>query len=335
MTQLNHRFRLDKLNTLRLQSMATAYVQLTKADQLAEIGKLIGSYQSFFVLGGGSNLILPENYNGLVIHNQLSGITIDATSSTDKTISAMAGENWDSFVAWCCENNAHGLENLSLIPGTVGASPIQNIGAYGVEVKDFIKHVTVYDLTDKKLVQYENSDCKFNYRNSFFKNNSRYIVVSVTFQLPNNPQLNTSYGDIAKEMHNLENPTPLDLRNCIIKIRSNKLPNPAEIGNVGSFFHNPVIPESEAEALHKQYPQLPIYTTDKPGFRKVSAGWLIDNLGLKGYRQKNVGVYDKQALVLVNHEPATKTDILELANFIQQQILDKYNIRLNIEPIIL
>jgi len=335
MVQIKYGFDLSKLNTLRLQSTASAYTSLTQTNQLSEINRLLPGYPKYFVLGGGSNLILPESYAGLVIHNQLRGIQIDSETDVNKIITAMAGEPWDNFVSWCCDNEAYGLENLSLIPGTVGASPIQNIGAYGVEVKDFIDHVTVYDFNTGQTIKFLNHECQFSYRNSFFKNNHRYLVISVTFKLLKSPSLNANYGDIAKQLAQIKNPTPHNLRNCIITTRQSKLPDPAEIGNVGSFFHNPIIKEEEANKLLQIHPQLPVYSTDTAGLKKVSAGWLIDNLGLKGYRQGNIGVYHKQALVLVNHEPATQHDILKFANFIQDQVKDKYNIQLNIEPIIL
>lgn len=335
MSELQTDITLDKFNTLRLKSIAKAYIKLEALTELDEIAKLSKQQAKFFILGGGSNLILPEYYEGLVVHNHLKGITIDSVDSEFKTITAMAGENWDEFVAFCCENEAHGLENLSLIPGTVGASPIQNIGAYGVEVKDFINHVSVFDLTSQSIKQLDNASCKFSYRNSYLKNNPQYIVISVTFKLPRKIKLNISYGDIATQMATIKSPTPLDLRNCIIKTRQSKLPNPAEIGNVGSFFHNPIITTSEAEYLRQKYPDLPVYDLEDKGYKKISAGWLIDKLGLKGYRNGNVGVYPKQALVLVNYEPASKSDILALAEMIKEKVANNYGVRLNIEPIIL
>lgn len=326
---------LDKFNTLRLKSITKAYIKLEAITELDEIAELCKKYPKFFVLGGGSNLILPEYYEGLVIHNHLKGITIDLIDQEYKTVTAMAGENWDEFVAFCCNNGAHGLENLSLIPGTVGASPIQNIGAYGVEVKDFIDYVTVFDLTTKSIKKLNNASCKFSYRNSYLKNNQQYIVISVTFRLSSKVKLNISYGDIATQMAMIETPTPQDLRNCIIKTRQSKLPNPAEIGNVGSFFHNPIIATNEAENLRSKYPDLPVYNLEDNDHKKISAGWLIDKLGLKGYRIGNVGVYPKQALVLVNYEPASKIDILALAETIKEKVASNYGITLNIEPIIL
>ena len=334
MPQIQSNVDLTPLNSLHLKSQASSYIVLNSVEQLPDLANLIKKAK-FFVLGGGSNLILPKYYSGLVIHNQLLGIKFETFNEEFYLVSAMAGENWDNFVANCCEYGAHGLENLSLIPGTVGASPIQNIGAYGVEVKDFIQEVTVYDLEQNKLVQLSNSECNFSYRNSFLKNNSRFIVTEVTFKLRRQAELKISYGDIAERMATIANPTALDLRNCIMSTRRSKLPDPNEIGNAGSFFHNPIIPTTQAQALAITYPKLPVYPTEDPEFSKVSAGWLIDNLGLKGYRQAQIGVYAKQALVLVNYGGAVQEELLSFAGLIKEKVKEYYDIQLNIEPIIL
>ncbi|KTD60076.1 UDP-N-acetylenolpyruvoylglucosamine reductase [Legionella sainthelensi] len=325
---------LTPLNTLHLKSTASHYVVLNQIKQLDELRKLISKFSKFFVLGGGSNLIIPTRYQGLVVHNELRGISI-TTDGQEQIVTAMAGESWDEFVAYCNTHGAFGLENLSLIPGTVGASPIQNIGAYGVEVKDFIKKVLVYDLQTAKLVSLSNSECQFSYRNSILKNNSRYIVISVTFTLLSNPTFNANYGDVAQRLSSLTNPTPYDLRNIIINIRQSKLPDPNELGNAGSFFHNPIIPKKLAQKLCIQHPNLPVYTTHEHEKIKISAGWLIDSLGLKGLRQGNVGIYQKHALVMVNYGGAYQAELLEFAAWIQSRIKERYSVQLNIEPIIL
>jgi UDP-N-acetylmuramate dehydrogenase len=326
---------LTQLNTLRLNSVANRYIQLTSLEQLDEIASILADYPRYFVLGGGSNLILPENYDGLVIHNQLKGITFDDDSPGYKLVTAAAGEIWDDLVANCLANQAYGLENLSLIPGTVGASPVQNIGAYGVEVKDFIDYVTVYDFNLRQLTKLSNAECQFSYRNSYLKNKPLYLVVSVTFKLPTTAKLMISYGDIAKQMAAIDNPTAHDLRACIIATRRSKLPDPAEIGNAGSFFHNPIISSIQAQKLKQHFPDLPTYPTADTKLTKVSAGWLIDNLGLKGTRSGNIGVYPKQALVLVNYASTNKDQLLAFAKEIQAKIYAHYQIQLNIEPIIL
>lgn len=334
MLNLQENVDLTPLNTLHLKSTASHLVVLSRVEQLGELSAVLANYSQFFVLGGGSNLIVPALYNGLVIHNQLYGIKI-SKQGDDCFVTAMAGENWDEFVAYCTAQGAFGLENLSLIPGTVGASPIQNIGAYGVEVKDFITEVLVYDLERAQLVHLTNEDCQFSYRNSFLKNNSRYIVISVSFKLSVQSQLNLSYGDVAQKMSALESSTPHDLRDIIIAIRQSKLPDPKELGNAGSFFHNPILPEKKVQELLVRYPKLPMFPTGDPDYIKVSAGWLIDNLGLKGTRQRNIGVYPKQALVLVNYGGACQSELLQFAAWIQTQIKAHYDLQLNIEPIIL
>lgn len=327
-----HNQDLSKLNTLHLQAIAANYIALQTEAQLPEIATIIQNYNRYFILGGGSNIILPELYSGLVIHNQLCGKTITDIGEY-YMVTAKAGEIWDDFVAWCLENGAYGLENLSLIPGTVGASPVQNIGAYGVEVKDFIDHIKVYDLKTNELIQLSNVDCQFSYRNSILKSIPNYLVLEVSFRLPKVSPLNCNYGDVKEKLASIPAPSAHDLRNCIIQTRQAKLPDHAEIGNAGSFFHNPIIDRAMAEQLKTQYPNLPIYPTGDKDKIKVSAGWLIDNLGLKGYRMGNVGVYAKQALVLVNHAKASKQELLALAEYIQTAVLDKYNITINIEPI--
>lgn len=334
MLHIEQNIDLTSFNTLRLKSLATSYVVLNDMAQLSRIHRAVDTFSHFFVLGGGSNVILPDIYHGLIIHNQLLGVEITEVGS-ERIVTAMAGENWDDFVAYCCKKGAYGLENLSLIPGTVGASPIQNIGAYGVEVKDFIQNVTVYDLKSGQITTLSHEDCQFSYRTSFLKNNARYIVLSVRFKLSTIPNLNTSYGDVAQTLSSLPDPTPMDLREAIIAIRQSKLPDPKELGNVGSFFHNPILPNPKAEHLLVRYPKLPTYPVSNPELTKISAGWLIDNLGLKGFRRGNVGIYPKQALVLVNYGSSSQTELLTFAGWIQSQIKTHYDLELHIEPIVL
>ena len=332
--QVQNNYSLANLNTLRLNSTAIKYIPLTKTEQLPDIISYIQkSGDKFFVLGGGSNVILPKIYPWVVIHNELQGIELISHDKGHAYIKVMAGEIWDSFVAYTIDNNWYGLENLSLIPGTVGAAPIQNIGAYGVEVKDFIDYVEVYDSKVNQFTQLSNSDCHFSYRNSYFKTNLHLIVTAVVFKLNLIPKLNTSYADIARQLEASPHATPLDLRNCIIKTRQSKLPDPAIIGNAGSFFHNPILAIDQVNKLKDKYPDLPVYKQTDERFAKVSAGWLIDNLGLKGYRLGKVGTYEKQALVLVNYGDATANDLLDFARFIQNKVFDSYGINLNIEPI--
>ncbi len=323
------------LNTLRLKSLAVNYVEFSDINLLPSISKYIKEHKcQFFVLGGGSNILLPEVYNGLVIHCKLEGVACISQNNTSMLVRAMAGEQWDKFVEYTTLHGFFGLENLSLIPGTVGAAPIQNIGAYGVEVCDFIEYVEVYDVLEKQFKIIKKKDCHFQYRNSIFKKMPNLIVVAVVFQLLKEPILNLEYVDVAKCMTGVTNVTPVELRNCVIKIRQAKLPDPAIIANVGSFFHNPILTNGIVNKLKSNYNNLPVFRVDD-NYSKISAGWLIDNLGLKGYRENKVGTYEKQALVLVNYSDATQTDILDFANMIKNKVKQKYDVELNIEPIII
>lgn len=326
---------LSHLNTLRLKSTVVDYVEFSDINLLPKISTYIKEHKcNFFVLGGGSNILLPEIYDGLVIHCKLEGITCVAHDDTSVLVRAMAGEKWDGFVEYTTTHGFFGLENLSLIPGTVGAAPIQNIGAYGVEVCDFIEYVEVYDILEERFKVINNKDCGFKYRHSIFKTLPNLIVTAVVFRLLKEPFLNLAYVDVAKCMSGMEKPTPLDLRNCVIQIRQAKLPDPEIIPNVGSFFHNPILANDKVDELKHKYINLPVFRVDD-NYSKVSAGWLIDNLGLKGYREDKVGTYVKQALVLVNYTDATQLDILNFAEMIKNKIKSVYDIDLNIEPIII
>ena len=341
---------------MHLDCRAQAYFNLQELDDLVLLHDYVRQKSCpYFVLGGGSNILLPEHYGGLVIHNKLLGVmelkslardhvidesgilvkTLDEEQGTDEScvlVQAMAGVVWDDFVATTLQKGWYGLENLSLIPGTVGAAPIQNIGAYGVEVKDFIEYVECFDLNTGTTIKIFNKECNFSYRNSRFKPEHNLLVTAVVFNLKKIPRLNISYGDIATKMALIANPTPLDLRQCIIETRQSKLPDPKLIPNVGSFFHNPILANTQVEKLRVAYPTLPVYKVDD-NFSKVSAGWLIENAGFKGYTHKNVGVYAKQALVIVNYSAQTRSEVLELAAIIQGVLLSKYGIGLSIEPI--
>lgn len=323
---------------MHLDCCAQTYFKLQKLDDLVFLRDYLQQQPgTYFILGGGSNILLPEMYGGLVIHNNLLGVAELLFEEKNETnshvlVRAMAGVAWDKFVASSLQNGWYGLENLSLIPGTVGASPIQNIGAYGVEVKDFIEYVECFDLNTGTTIKIHNKECNFSYRNSRFKQEPNLLVIAVVFKLRKTPKLNISYGDIANKMALINNPTPLDFRQCIIETRKSKLPDPKIIPNVGSFFHNPILAKDRVDKLKLEYPNLPVYKFDEY-HSKVSAGWLIDNAGFKGYKHKNVGVYDKQALVLVNYSANSRGEVLELANIIKDALLARYGITLNIEPI--
>jgi UDP-N-acetylmuramate dehydrogenase len=245
------------------------------------------------------------------------------------------GVNWHDFVTWALENNVHGLENLALIPGTVGAAPIQNIGAYGVEIADYIDSIEAFDAMTHAFVTLAKEACQFAYRDSYFKQNpNRFIVTKVVFRIPKTWQARIHYADLAQQFAKNTNPTPEDIFLAVCKIRMHKLPDPKVIGNAGSFFQNPIVPGEQYETLLQKHRGLVSYP-DATGKRKLAAGWLIDQCGFKGQRMGNVGVYEKQALVLVNHGNGTAQDILGLAKCIQDKVRKEFGVSLDIEPNIL
>ena len=282
------------------------------------------------VLGGGSNMLLVRDFDGIILKNDCRGIEIVNKNKNIVFVKANGGENWHDFVLWCLANDFGGVENLSLIPGTVGASPIQNIGAYGVELKDVFHELAAYHIPTGKIDIFNHDDCEFGYRESIFKNKEKgnYIILSVTFRLTKNEHyLNLNYGDIQAVLKEkqIEKPTIQDISNAVIAIRSSKLPNPADIGNSGSFFKNPEIEADYFQKLKTNFPNIIGY--DLPnGMVKVPAGWLIEQCGWKGKRIGNTGAYAKQALVLVNYGNATGEEIWALALAIQQSVEDKFGI---------
>ena len=323
---------LKEYNTFGIDVNAKRFVSITSVYQLQQ---LIKEEKDIFLISGGSNMLLTKDIETLVVHINFKGISIDQQNHNDVYITVNAGENWHEFVLWCVSLNYGGLENLSLIPGNVGTCPIQNIGAYGVEVKDTITKVEAIEIKTGKLVSFSAEECQFGYRNSIFKNKAKgkYILTSVSFKLTkNNHKLNTSYGAIESELSSkgITNPTIKDISDAVITIRQSKLPNPKEIGNSGSFFKNPVISKELFEKLQKNYPSIPSYVISDTEI-KVPAGWLIEQSGFKGKRFGNYGVHEKQALVLVNYGDASGKEIYELAQKIQRTIKDTFDINLEIE----
>lgn len=326
-------------NTFGMEVEAAHFCKL---DELAQLPTVLASpaYQTGPVLwlGGGSNLLLTRDYPGLVIKVALHGIRLLQESTDSVLVEAAAGENWHDFVRYSLQQGWYGLENLSLIPGTVGACPVQNIGAYGVEVKDRIAQVVCADLqADGNPLLLENADCHFAYRDSVFKHEAagRLLVTAVRFRLSRQPQLKTGYGDIQQELEKrgIPQPTPLDVSDVVMAIRASKLPDPAVLGNAGSFFKNPVIEQSQANALLLRFPALPHYPAG-PGRVKLAAGWLIEQAGLKGYRQGDAGVHARQALVLVNHGLASGSQMWALARHVQETVLQRYGVELEAEPLV-
>ena len=323
---------LKEYNTFGIAVNAKRFISVDSVYQLQQLLKV---EKDLFLISGGSNMLLTKDIEKLVVHIDIKGISIDNEDENTAYITVNAGENWHEFVLWCVSENYGGIENLSLIPGNVGTCPIQNIGAYGVEVKDTITKVEAVEIETGKLVQFSNEDCNFGYRNSIFKNEvkGKYIITSVSFKLTkSNHNLNSSYGAINTELiaKNITKPSLKDISEAVIAIRKSKLPDPKEIGNSGSFFKNPVIATTQFLELQKDFPTIPSYKISDTEV-KVPAGWLIEQAGFKGKRFGNYGVHEKQALVLVNYGNATGKEIYQLAEKIKDTILSQFDIPLEIE----
>ena len=323
-------------NTFGLDASAELAYEITTADQIPVAMQQITEQKlAWRVLGGGSNVILPKILPGATLLMNILGQEIISSNESETLIAVGGGVNWHEFVAWTLENNLPGLENLALIPGTVGAAPIQNIGAYGVEIADYIGHIEAFDAKTQAFVTLSKEACHFAYRDSYFKQNpNRFIVTKVVFKLPKQWQARIHYVDLAKQFSKGSAPSAEEIFLAVCKIRTHKLPDPKVIGNAGSFFQNPIVPNEQYETLLQKYPGLVSYP-DAPGKRKLAAGWLIDQCGFKGQRMGAVGVYENQALVLVNHGGGTAQDILGLAKCIQDTVRKEFGVRLDIEPNIL
>lgn len=325
---------LKSYNTFGIDAKAKYFIPVNSVSELQEILKL-NEYPNKFILGGGSNMLLTKDIDALVIHVNIKGIEIVSENNGVVIVKANAGENWHEFVLWCLEHNFGGVENLSLIPGNVGSAPIQNIGAYGVELKDVFVSCEAIDIKTHKLKTFTKNDCKFDYRESIFKHDlkGRWIITSVTFQLSSRKhKLHTDYGAISIELQNMkvELPTIQDISKAVIAIRQSKLPDPKEIGNSGSFFKNPIISVQHFSSLKTIFPYIPSYIASENEV-KVPAGWLIEKAGFKGKTFGNYGVHKKQALVLVNYGGAKGMDILKLARLIQKTVNRIFNIEIETE----
>ena len=294
---------------------------------------------NMLILGGGSNMLLTKDVDALVLHINIKGIKVVSNSENNVRVEVAAGENWHEFVSWCLDKNYGGVENLSLIPGNVGTAPIQNIGAYGVELKDSFVSCQALDVDTKELRTFTKKDCNFGYRNSVFKEElkGQYIITSVIFELSSHQHITkTNYGAIEAELkkNGVVNPTIKDISTAVISIRNSKLPNPKVLGNSGSFFKNPVIAHSKFEIIKEQFPDIPHYIVSDATV-KIPAGWLIETAGFKGKKFGSYGVHDKQALVLVNYGNASGKDLLQLSIQIQEAILIIFGIHLESEVNIL
>lgn len=325
---------LKDLNTFGIDVKARKLIRLSSEEDLKTV--LQQAYSSeIFILGGGSNMLLTADLEKTVLHIALKGKKVISEKGNEVIVRAMAGENWHEFVLWSLEQDFGGLENLSLIPGNVGTAPIQNIGAYGVELKDVFESCEAINIQTLETRTFNLKDCEFGYRNSVFKNilKGKYIITSVNFRLTRKEhQLRTDYGAIRTALaeRNIEKPGIKDISDAVISIRQQKLPDPAEIGNSGSFFKNPVINMEDFRELQEKFAEIPHYPLSDSEV-KVPAGWLIEKTGLKGYRKGDAGVHQNQALVLVNYGKATGKEILELSEYVREKVRSKFGIQLEPE----
>ncbi len=324
---------LRSYNSFHFEVNASRFISVKSVDELPEIFNTHFK-DPILVLGGGSNVLLVQEEVERVLKIDIRGVEEIKEETSHIYVKAGAGENWSDFVQYTLSRDWGGLENLSLIPGLVGAAPIQNIGAYGVELKDVFFELEAYDRLDGKVYAFGVNDCKFGYRESIFKSErkGRYIILNVTFRLSKSPILKTSYGAIRDELNkmNVKTPSIRDISKAVIAIRRSKLPDPKDIGNAGSFFKNPVVDQALFLSLSKKYPDLPAYPHEDQSV-KLAAGWLIEQCGWKGYRTGDAGVHEHQALVLVNYGNATGKQILELGERISLSIQKKFGVHLERE----
>ncbi len=332
---VSENYSLKKLNTFGIDAYARYFSEFSSIDEIQEIlSKQIFTNSQKLILGGGSNLLFTRNFDGIALKNNLKGIEIIKEDADFYFIKAGAGEVWHDLVMHCIDNNYGGLENLSLIPGRVGAGPMQNIGAYGAEIKDNFYELEALNIADKTIQTFSNSDCRFGYRESIFKRElkNQFIITSVTFKLLKKPVFNTNYGAIEKELDEMgvKELSIQAISNAVCNIRRSKLPNPAEIGNAGSFFKNPEVSCTEYEFLKEQFPAVIGYNLEN-GNVKLAAGWLIEQSGWKGKTFGDAGVHKLQALVLVNYGNAKGNEIYDLSQKIMDSVKGKFNVSLERE----
>jgi len=326
-------YSLKELNTFGLDCRADKFIIVKNED---EAGELFRNNElpkgSILVMGGGSNILFTEDFKGTIIYPDIKGISIEKESREHVIVSAGAGVVWDDFVAWCVERGFGGTENLSLIPGNCGAVPVQNIGAYGTEVKDIIFKVQGISMEDGTPGEFDNAACRFGYRLSIFKSElkGKYLLTRVFFRLALNPDFNLSYGSLREEAASLGEINLMNIRQAVIKIRQSKLPDPKVTGNAGSFFKNPIVAEELAGKLLEEYPGMPVYD-DPSGGKKLAAGWLIEKSGWKGKSKGKAAVHDKQALVLVNLGGATGKEIYHLSEEVGRSVFEKFGVNLERE----
>lgn len=324
-----------KLNTFGVDVKAKYFVSINTVNELIELTKTeVFKDLQLLILGGGSNILFTKDFDGLVILNNIKGKEIIDQTQESIFLKIGAGENWHELVMYTVDNGWGGIENLSLIPGNTGTAPMQNIGAYGVEIKETFVELEALEISSGKIVKFNNSDCEFGYRESVFKNKmkNQYIIVNITLELKRNPVLNINYGDVKAilESQNINNPSIKQVSDAIISIRQSKLPDPKIIGNSGSFFKNPIVSLNQLELIKKKYPNVVNYKINENEF-KIAAGWMIERAGWKGKKFNNYGVHEKQALVLVNYGLANGMEIFNLSEEIILDIKDKFGIKLERE----
>ncbi len=329
---------LKDLNTFGIDARAEQLVELRSAAEIPAALAAARAHPPALVLGGGSNLLLTRDLPGTVLRVMLSGRRILDEESGQALVEAAAGEPWHDFVEWTLSLGLCGLENLALIPGTVGASPVQNIGAYGVEMSESFDSLDAISLRDGSARRFERDDCRFGYRESVFRRagDAQWLVTAVRFRLSRTPRLRLDYGEIRAELHALgvSSPDARDVCRAVCAIRRRKLPDPAVLGNAGSFFRNPVVDAARAERLRAAHPGLPVHPAEAPGRAKLSAAWLIERCGWKGHRDGDAGVADAHALVLVNHGQASGAQILALAERIRASVRERFGVELEPEPLV-
>ena len=329
-------FPLKEYNTFGIAVRAKHFVSVATTEELVHFlteSELRNELK--LVLGGGSNMLLTQDVDGTVLHINITGKRVIEETDTYAIVEAGAGENWHEVVLWALDQNLGGIENLSLIPGNIGTAPVQNIGAYGVELKDTFHSLEAVSIADGNTRTFNLNECQFGYRDSVFNNEAKgkYIITSVQLKLNKPPfTVSTHYGAIQAELEKLgiTNPSLVDVSNAVIAIRQSKLPDPKVLGNSGSFFKNPILPAEVAESLKDIHPELPVYDA-APSFKKVAAGWLIEKAGLKGYRSGDAGVHAKQALVLVNYGSATGSEILALSKHVIDTVKEQFGVTFEAE----
>ncbi len=335
MTKITENINLKPFNTFSIEVYCNYFVEINSIADFLELIKLpIYMNHQKLIIGGGSNLLFTKNFEGLVIKNNLKGIRVDFENELEVVVKASAGEVWHELVLFCITNNYSGLENLSLIPGCVGASPMQNIGAYGVEIKDVFEELEAHSMNNGEKKIFKNVDCEFGYRESVFKHKlkNQYLITSVSFRLKKQAVLNTTYGAINTELEamGIKSPSIKDVSKAVIAIRESKLPNPKVMGNAGSFFKNPEVNVDKYTELKSKHDNLVAYALPNGNY-KLAAGWLIEQCGLKGFEQHGAAVHSKQALVLVNKNNTSGEAIFNLSTYVLESVFNKYGVMLERE----